>query len=1340
MKKNYTRIKTQRLHSKLLSQVISSSTSFIKFMVAGTIGSTSADQYDHPFRQSRNNGGIVNQSACADPTPGSVRKFLQAEVNYGYVSAHPYSGLSSVPAASSTQKKTEYGSHTMRSFKCMIPVLFLLILTFVLPDNAEAHFGQYGGSACYSCHTADTGIVGANIYISVNGVEEEPAGDLTISASSGDNIEIDYYFTGVTGNKDKSVGVTVQLPTGRPTPWSVQPGSPSSEPASWTSWSSFWDAASGVPSGWIPFTDPLYPDGYTISFDTTGWDFGNTDTACNDPTPPNVGCGTADLDGTFDAMGTDMLITIPATESAGTYFIDVYAIGHEDNTRKSIKRTLTVNVTQEAPSSDVTDPADGAILNSTAPSPYTISGSASDNGAVQGIEVSIDGGGWQTATCSGCPGANVTWTYPWTLPADGSHTIQSRATDNNSNIETPSAGNVVTIDRTLPSVSSTTPADGASNIALNDSVTINWTEAVDCSTVNTTNITSDSPVWTLSSCSGSQAVFNTGGQSALVTYNVNVTTAVTDANGNPMATNYPFSYTTADAGMPSSSVTDPADGAVLNASSPDPYTISGDASDNVGVASIQVSIDGGAWQPATCSGCPGANVTWTYSWTLPSDGSHTIQSRATDSGSNVETPSAGNTVTIDTAGPSVSSTTPADGATGVALNSNVTINWDEAVDCATVNTTNITSDSPVWTLSSCSGSQAVFNTGGQGEYITYTVNVTTAVQDAAGNPLTAAYNFSYTTEDLTDPVSTVSNPSDSTVLNSSSPDPYTIDGSASDNAEVTGIEVSINGGTWTPAICSGCPGTNVTWTYSWSLPADGNYSIQSRATDASGNIETPSAGNTVTVDRTAPGVSSTNPSDGATGVGLDGNVTINWNEDVDCSTVNTTNITSDSPGWTFSSCNTSQAIFSTSGQTNSATYSVNITIAVTDTSGNAMASAHSFSYTTVGADSIPPSSTVTIPADGAVLNSSSPSPYTISGSASDNVGVSGIEVSTNGGSSWAPASCSGCPGTNVTWTYNWSLPADGTYTIRSRATDTASNLETPGTGNTVTVDRTAPSVSSTSPLDGAINVAVDSNVTIVWDENSNITSNSPGWTLSNCTGNQAVFSTSGQNVSTTYSVNISTAVTDTAGNTMATPYPFSFTTKDIIGQEMVRNPEFNTSAEWNITLESSSSGAGLFEYDSAVTNTADGSGSVTGYETGQNNNLMGTITQSVSVPAGSTIDSASIWSAYTSSHEASGDRVTIELRYSDATIPADGEINVPLDSDVTINFGETMDCSTITTSTITISGGGWTLFSCTGSQAVFNTSLQTVNTPYTVTVTTTVKDVAGNPLTSPYVFSYTTEP
>jgi len=66
-------------------------------------------------------------------------------------------------------------------------------------------------------------------------------------------------------------------------------------------------------------------------------------------------------------------------------------------------------------------------------------------------------------------------------------------------------------------------------------------------------------------------------------------------------------------------------------------------------------------------------------------------------------------------------------------------------------------------------------------------------------------------------------------------------------------------------------------------------------------------------DTTPPSVSSTDPANGAV-VTANSDVTINWSESIDCSTVTTTSITSTSPGWARKSCSGSQAIFSTSGQ------------------------------------------------------------------------------------------------------------------------------------------------------------------------------------------------------------------------------------------------------------------------------------------------------------------------------------------------------------------------------------------------------------------------------------------
>jgi hypothetical protein len=73
--------------------------------------------------------------------------------------------------------------------------------------------------------------------------------------------------------------------------------------------------------------------------------------------------------------------------------------------------------------------------------------------------------------------------------------------------------------------------------------------------------------------------------------------------------------------------------------------------------------------------------------------------------------------------------------------------------------------------------------------------------------------------------------------------PLTLYGTATDagGGVVAGVEVSVDGGaTWHPA-----NGTN-NWTYVWTPNTNGTVTILSRAVDDSGNLETPSAGITVT--------------------------------------------------------------------------------------------------------------------------------------------------------------------------------------------------------------------------------------------------------------------------------------------------------------------------------------------------------------------------------------------------------------------------------------------------------------------------------------------------------------
>ena len=95
-----------------------------------------------------------------------------------------------------------------------------------------------------------------------------------------------------------------------------------------------------------------------------------------------------------------------------------------------------------------------------------------------------------------------------------------------------------------------------------------------------------------------------------------------------------------DATPPTSQVTSPADGSSVSSGSS--VQISGTAADSGGVVGgVEVSTDGGAtWHRA-----PGRS-NWSYAWTPGAPGNAVIRSRAVDDSGNIETPSAGVSVTI----------------------------------------------------------------------------------------------------------------------------------------------------------------------------------------------------------------------------------------------------------------------------------------------------------------------------------------------------------------------------------------------------------------------------------------------------------------------------------------------------------------------------------------------------------------------------------------------------------------------------------------------------------------------------------------------------------------------
>lgn len=97
-----------------------------------------------------------------------------------------------------------------------------------------------------------------------------------------------------------------------------------------------------------------------------------------------------------------------------------------------------------------------------------------------------------------------------------------------------------------------------------------------------------------------------------------------------------------------------------------------------------------------------------------------------------------------------------------------------------------------------------------------------------------------------------------------------------------------------------------------------------------------------------------------------------------------------------------------------------------------------------------------------------------------------------------------------------------------------------------------------------------------------------------------------------------------------------------------------------------------------------------------------------------------------------------------ATAITDGATGVATNSAVSVTFSKALDVSTINTSTFTLNGpsgllAGTVTYDATTNTAIFTPSTALgYSTTYTATITTGVKDLAGNPLASNYSWSFTT--
>ena len=232
-------------------------------------------------------------------------------------------------------------------------------------------------------------------------------------------------------------------------------------------------------------------------------------------------------------------------------------------------------------------------------------------------------------------------------------------------------------------------------------------------------------------------------------------------------------------------------------------------------------------------------------------------------------------------------------------------------------------------------------------------------------------------------------------------------------------------------------------TYADSGLAAGTYYYVVKAEDAVGNLSGASnqASVVIAADTTAPTVSVTSPADGATVSG----------------TISVTASASDNVGVVGVQFKLDGA--NLGAEDTSAPYSVSWNTATASTGGHALSAVSrdaagnsttsgivNVTVTAPPADTTPPTVSVTAPAAGATVSAT----INVTASASDNVGVAGVQFKLDGANLGAEDTSSPY---SVSW--NTTTASNGAHTLTAVARDTAGN-STSSAGVGVTVDNSAP--------------------------------------------------------------------------------------------------------------------------------------------------------------------------------------------------------------------------------------------------------------------------------------------
>lgn len=333
-----------------------------------------------------------------------------------------------------------------------------------------------------------------------------------------------------------------------------------------------------------------------------------------------------------------------------------------------------------------------------------------------------------------------------------------------------------------------------------------------------------------------------------------------------------------------------------------------------------------------------------------------------------------------TTAPTVVAVFPSNGAGNVANNVTISAGFSTPMNAATLtpDTFKLVGTAPVAGAVNYTGLTATFTPNADLTAGTYTATITTGAKDVAGNPLAAAYTWSFTTG----PSADTSPPTVSSTIPADG-----VNDVALDSVVTATFSESINAATLTNAsftLTGPSGGVSGTVTYdvasrtagfspSQALKNSTSYTakISTGVTDAAGNalLADKTWTFTTVADTTPPTVLSTFPANGAAGVATNNTITANFSEPMNVASLTATTFTlNDSTGPVLGGAITSNGSSATLsvGLQGTTTYTATITTGATDAAGNPLANSYSWNFTTaVAPDTTPPSVVSKNPAGGA---------------------------------------------------------------------------------------------------------------------------------------------------------------------------------------------------------------------------------------------------------------------------------------------------------------------------------------------------------------------------------------